>query len=280
MAIHFTECAALTDLAPAKKLALMACCDSADKDTRIAMPGFDTIQQWSGLKRSQAYDVIAELVALGYLARRSGGRAGRRAEFYVFPGGGCCPMHGALPDWTPADAPSDGAAEAQQSGSGVPDPDSAPDERGQEGAPSGSGSGTGSGSGSGPDRTPSRLRTYQEPPNPPASRGAKSRCRRHPNPDQPGAGCRRCGTNPRAADRQAQLEAATAAAAEVARFERDRADLPWCEHPDCSREDRWRSPDGGRAHRCPECNPDVVVGRPSRELLELADLAEALARAG
>lgn len=277
MAIHFTECAALTALPPAKKLALMACCDSADKDTRIAMPGFDTIQQWSGLKRSQAYDVIAELVALGYLARRSGGRAGRRAEFYVFPAGGCCPMHAALPDWTP---PSD-AMEPPASGSGGPDPDTQPSDS-EDGAvdeaPSaGAGSGRGSGRGSGPDRTPSRLPTSEEPPNPPASQGAKARCRKHA--DKPAPNCRRCGTSPRAADRRAHLEAAEAAAAEVARIERERDGLPPCRHPDCDPETRWRSTDRGE-RRCPDCHPDVVIGRPTPEQLGLAALAEAKARAG
>lgn len=283
MAIHFTECAALTALPPAKKLALMACCDSADKDSRVAMPGFDTIQQWSGLKRSQAYEVIAELVELGYLARRSGGRSGRRAEFYVFPGGGCCPMHAALPDWVPpgqpvaAETPEDVEGELPIPGSGGPDPAQGGDDAVDEQPADDPGSGEGSGSGSGLDRTPSRLPTSEEPPNPPANRGAKSRCRRHGN--SPGANCRRCGTSPRGEEQRLHREAVEAAAAEVARIERDRAELPRCAHPDCG-PDRWRSPDDAPAFRCPDCHPDEVIGWPTTEQRALASQADQPPRAG
>lgn len=122
MAIHFTECAALTELPASKKLVLMACADSADKDSRIAKPGLENVCRWSGLKKSRALEVIAELVAEGYLVRRSSGRAGRRAEFYVFPAG-CCALHGPLHHIT--------------TGSGAPDPQ--PEVQGPEEGPTATG---------------------------------------------------------------------------------------------------------------------------------------------
>lgn len=78
----------------------------------------------------------------------------------------------------------------------------------------------------------------------PAGRGVRTKVCRH------GAGaCRRCGTNPRAAAdvEHDQLVAARAAVAH-------------CGHPDCNPATRWREPDAGRAHRCQQCHPDVVVG--------------------
>lgn len=132
MAIHLTECAALSELPASKKLVLMACADSADKDTRIALPGFDNIVRWSGLKRSRAMEVIAELVAEGYLVRRSSGRAGRRAEFYVFPAG-CCAMHGPLPLLRSGSAQPDPAAAAPESPSGTPSASATPDPVGSAG---------------------------------------------------------------------------------------------------------------------------------------------------
>lgn len=146
MAIHFTECAALTELPASKKLVLMACADSADKDSRIAKPGLENVCRWSGLKKSRALEVIAELVAEGYLVRRSSGRAGRRAEFYVFPAG-CCALHGPLhhittgsagadpaPEGTP---PASGSAPADTGGSGAPDPQ--PEVQGPEEGPTATG---------------------------------------------------------------------------------------------------------------------------------------------
>lgn len=169
MAIHLTECAALTDLPASKKLVLMACADSADRDSRIAKPGFDNVCRWSGLKRSRAMEVMAELVAEGFLVRRSSGRAGRRAEFYVFPGG-CCAMHGPLPQVAAGSATPDPDEDTPdvEAGSGPPDPTgSAPPD--PQVAP-------GSGSGSGSYRTPSQLRTTS--PQPPDKSGGASTTKR------------------------------------------------------------------------------------------------------
>lgn len=262
MAMHFTEAAALLQLPAAKKLVLMAFADSADKDTRVAIPGFDTILQWSGLKRSQAYDAITELVDDGYLARRSAGRSGRRAEFYVFPRGACCPLHGPLPDY--AEPPADGQEEARNdadSGSGEPDPgqkaaegDADVDEpaaAAPQPSTATSGSGSGSGTGSGLDRTPSRLPGSENPPNPPGKPGGDCGCGRKR--------CRACGTSPRAARRAADA----AAAAELEQLHRRRAAVPWCGGHRCDGPTTRRLFDGETGRPigpCPECNPDVVVG--------------------
>jgi len=256
--MHLTESAALLALPAAKKLVLMAFADSADKDTRVAIPGFDTVLQWSGLKRSQAYDVIAELVADGYLARRTAGRSGRRAEFYVFPGGGCCPLHGALPDFVPPPPAVEPPGETPGSESGGPDPDPGSEQEEQSsnvadcggqpsiGAP---GSGSGSGSASAPERTPSRLPGYNNPPNPPDKPGGDCGCGRKQ--------CRACGTSPRAA-RRATAAAAAAAASEL---QRRRSAVPWCGDYHCDRGTRRIfDPDTGAPSKCPECHPDVVVG--------------------
>lgn len=265
MAMHFTESAALLGLPAAKKLVLMAFADSADKDSRVAIPGFDTVMQWSGLKRSQAYDVVAELVEDGYLARRAAGRSGRRAEFFVFPRGGCCPLHSALPDFLePSPEDDETPTEDQGSGSGTPDPDlrteqaeHQPEVAAADGQPStrSPGSGSGSGTGSGLDRTPSRLPGSKNPPNPPASRGAKCTHGKR-------SGCRPCGTSPRAA-----LQAAAAAeAVEAAQLELRRAAVPWCGGYHCDRTTRRVfDADTGKSARCPDCHPDLVVGpAPSR----------------
>lgn len=116
MAVHYTERAALLDLPASKKLVLMCIADSANQDNRVGFPGMDAIKRWSGLKNSRALEVIAELVAEGYLVRHRGGVNGRRAEFIVFPHG-CCPLHEPLPGYS-AHLPGD-----DLSGSGVADPD-------------------------------------------------------------------------------------------------------------------------------------------------------------
>lgn len=205
MAIHLTECAAITELPASKKLVLMACADAADKDTRIAAPGFDNVMAWSGLKRSRALEVIAELVAEGYLVRRSSGRSGRRAEFYVFPKG-CCAMHGPLAALAAAGSAQPDPEPEQQhtaAGSAMPDPTGSarPDPQPRPG----------SGSGSGLDRTPSQQRTTTTPLTP-ASRGTTT-C------THGARACRRCGTNPRAV---AAAEQRTARDAELARAGEER----------------------------------------------------------
>lgn len=133
MSIHHVERAALTDMPASKKLVFMAICDSADKETRVAAPGFDALRQWSGLGQSQIYDILNELIAEGYLRRLSQGRKGHRAEWLVFAAVACCSMHDPV------------------EGSGSPEPKtgSAPPEAKRKA------SGKGSGEGSGPDRTPS-----------------------------------------------------------------------------------------------------------------------------
>lgn len=115
MSNHLIDCAAETDLPASKKLALMACADSADRDSHIALPGLDMIMRWSGLGKSRALEVIAELCDEGYLRRVSAARRGHRAEFLVFAAIECCAMH----------EPADGNGSAQPDpklGSARPDP--------------------------------------------------------------------------------------------------------------------------------------------------------------
>jgi hypothetical protein len=162
MAIHLLECAAHTNLPASKKLALMAIADDADKESRVGRAGLDAVMAWSGLKKSRALEVIAELVTEGFLRRESGGYIGHRAEFMVFPDG-CCALHGptrkgsARPDASPkpkGSAPSDanGSATAdpqpEQEGpiegptegptATAPAPGRSPNENGSDAHPSGS----------------------------------------------------------------------------------------------------------------------------------------------
>lgn len=198
MAIHYLECAARTKLPAAKKLVLMAIADDADKQTRVGACGLQDIRDWSGLGRSQALAVIAELVTDGYLIRRAAGRAGRKAEFVVFPGG-CCELHGAVPGHVPA-------------GSGSPDPvpqspsvDTAVDSTVEDlgtASPAGSGEpdpaqvqGPMEGPEEGPAQTgPLPYPPIQEPPNPPPSGGRTGRCS---TTTRPHSNCRGCGTTVR-----------------------------------------------------------------------------------
>jgi hypothetical protein len=155
MASHLMDCAASMKLPASKKLVLMAFADSGDKFTRRALPGFETVLEWSGLARSRAMEVISELIEDGLLVRVAAATVGKRAEFVVFPKG-CCVLHGEVP----ADAVPPASATARTStrpGSGPADPGTQP------------GSGSGSGSGSGPDRTPSNLRISTTPSLPPTS---------------------------------------------------------------------------------------------------------------
>lgn len=96
MAIHHIECAALADLPPSRKLVFMAICDSANKDTGLGFPGFDTIQAWSGLGKSQVQANIAILIKDGWVSRVTAGRRGARAVFRVFDRIPCCVMHEAF----------------------------------------------------------------------------------------------------------------------------------------------------------------------------------------
>lgn len=74
-------------LKPSVKLVLMAYADSSDEHTLESAPGFAKIRAWSGLGRSQASAVVAQLVAAGLLTRIVEGRLGRRAVYRVFPNG-------------------------------------------------------------------------------------------------------------------------------------------------------------------------------------------------
>lgn len=187
MAIHFLECAAHSTLPPSKKLALMAIADDADKTTRIGSAGLEAIMAWSGLKKSRALEVIAELVTDGYLRREKGGRIGRRAEFVVFPNG-CCALHGPVnPGSAVPDPTENGSQEAPAGGSAVPDPrgSDVPDAQSEVEGPI-------EGPVEGPVTAgPLPISLSLSTPNP-RQAGA---C----NPDEPihERGCRACGTSPR-----------------------------------------------------------------------------------
>jgi len=83
----------LEDLPQGTKLALMAIADSGDEQTLEAAPGLPKIRAWSGLSKSQALAVIAQLAkpvdkgGLGLIERLEAGRLGRRAVYRVFPNG-------------------------------------------------------------------------------------------------------------------------------------------------------------------------------------------------
>lgn len=266
MAGHYMDCAANTDLQASKKLVLMCIADDADKQSRIGRVGLDAIRKWSGLGRSRALEVIKDLVDEGYLARHAAGRIGRQAEFVVFPGG-CCGLHGPVAGYVPDEAPEAAVEQASERGSGGPDPlpetplstgsgtaDPAVDIEGPEEGPI-----------EGPAQTgpPLEQLPIKTPPTP-AGRGDRAKVCSH------GAGaCRRCGTNPRAL----RVNPRAAVDDELAALVAARAAVPHCGHPDCNPANRWREPDAGRAHRCPTCHPDVVVGPAPVRPLALAGAA-------
>ncbi|WP_369258871.1 helix-turn-helix domain-containing protein [Streptomyces sp. R35] len=70
-----------------QKLVLMKIADSADDQTRLARPGLDRMTAWAGVGKNQVITVVTELVGLGLVERTEIGRAGRRAEYRVFPYG-------------------------------------------------------------------------------------------------------------------------------------------------------------------------------------------------
>jgi hypothetical protein len=92
---HHIDCAAQLSLPPSKKLVMLCFADGADKQTRRVMPGLENVMQWSGLKKSRALGVIAELVTDELLRRVVSGQTGRMAEFVIFPNG-CCALHGPI----------------------------------------------------------------------------------------------------------------------------------------------------------------------------------------
>lgn len=88
MSTHLLIAAAyLEDLPQGTKLVLMAIADSGDEHTLESAPGLPKLRAWSGLGKSQALRVVAQLVEAGYVKRVHGGRVGRRAVFRVFPQG-------------------------------------------------------------------------------------------------------------------------------------------------------------------------------------------------
>ncbi len=70
-----------------QKLVLMKIADSADDQTRLARPGLERMMAWAGVHEKQVIRVVTELVGLGLVERVGVGRAGRRAEYRVFPYG-------------------------------------------------------------------------------------------------------------------------------------------------------------------------------------------------
>lgn len=86
MSVHHLEKAGeLPAMDPTKKLVLMAICDDASKDTRVAYPGLDKLTLWSGRSERRVKELVEDLVRDGYLARRRFAYRGKRAEYIVFP---------------------------------------------------------------------------------------------------------------------------------------------------------------------------------------------------
>lgn len=160
MSLHHLECAAVTPLAPSTKLVLMALADSADKETRVAIPGMDQMVTWSGLSKSQTLRVLAWLIDEGYVARLSKARKGHRAEYLVFSSVPCCDQHGPAAGSHDRDPDESEASHAR-------DPEDDPGEHhgSHERDPAqGPGSHNGSHKGSHPDATPPYLRiSHTEP---------------------------------------------------------------------------------------------------------------------
>jgi hypothetical protein len=161
--MHLVESAARLKLPPSTKLAFMAFCDSADRETGIALPGQEQILEWAGVGKSRSHEIINELVELGYLARVREGRRGRRAEYRVYDKIACCPLHDPFgstpPDKSTPPDPNLGSGPPdkyrtvpEKLGSGPPDKSTPPDPNGEVRVRLGST----------PDRTPSQL--LKEPP--------------------------------------------------------------------------------------------------------------------
>lgn len=77
----------LDELPAASKLVLMALADSADDDGAGSIPGLAKLRAWSGLGKSRTLEVLAELIAAGWVVKTTAGRRGQRATFHVFPRG-------------------------------------------------------------------------------------------------------------------------------------------------------------------------------------------------
>jgi hypothetical protein len=76
------------DLPQAHKLALMKICDSADDGNRLGFPGVEAIRLWTGTKKSQTYDLLADLQEWGLLMQVEAAHRGKRAVYKVFPNPG------------------------------------------------------------------------------------------------------------------------------------------------------------------------------------------------
>lgn len=102
MSIHHLQCAAEVKIdghfTASHKLSLMCFGNSAADETRIAIPGRDVVQMWSCAGRSWSAEILANLVELRLLFKKSNAYRGHRAEYIVFPMG-CCerPGHGPIP---------------------------------------------------------------------------------------------------------------------------------------------------------------------------------------
>lgn len=103
MSGHLIGCVKrLTGLPNGHKLGLVAFADSADDRTHIGFPGYEGVQEWADVGRSQAASIIADLVRWGYLRQHKRGHRGSRAEYVVFPEG-CCDQHRTPVEETPVD---------------------------------------------------------------------------------------------------------------------------------------------------------------------------------
>lgn len=70
-------------LSPSHKLALMAIADDASDKTDHSFPGLDKVKRWASVGNRRALELIADLVAAGYLSNISPGYPGRRAVYQV-----------------------------------------------------------------------------------------------------------------------------------------------------------------------------------------------------
>lgn len=254
MSGHLIGCVKKVQQLPTShKLALVAFADSADDRTHIGFPGYEGVQEWAGVSRGRAAELIRDLTTWGYLRQHKRGHRGQRAEYVVFPDG-CCDVHRtpaaeppvdleqlaaaagvtvdqarqmvAVMGGTPLD-PDEGSSTEKGSdaldamsghGSDAPDPITDPSPEPVDNTPSGDGKGPERvhGSRSNADAfTPSST----SPLPPPASRQG-GRCPAHPDGH---SNCRGCGTTPRqraAAEKRAADEARRAAAKAKRRQER------------------------------------------------------------
>ncbi|MFF9478052.1 helix-turn-helix domain-containing protein [Streptomyces sp. NPDC014733] len=224
-----------------QKLVLMKIADSADDQTRLARPGLERMMAWAGVGEKSVITVVTELVGLRLVERVTIGRAGRRAEYRVFPDGvPPIPSTEELIERRLAaqSAPKNprlarkGGGRRKPSAPARTDKDvAAVKDAGQQGFPQGNprtrrrrvpvgepdrfprANPVGS-----PGETPSLPSSSSPLPNPPTpvdgtqkaptggpAEPPHSRCPRHPV--QPARSCRGCGTNPRAGREEAERHA-------------------------------------------------------------------------